>query len=109
MKETIEVYIESSQGEIEIKLEANIRIWKSEIETPTSPPVAAGFEIEEVYVIEQPSIELVQALLREESGDEYMEVYAAGITFVFDKNKGVVVDDFDNDTLSDYMISSGEL
>jgi len=110
MKETFEVYIESEQGEIEIKLEANILTWEREIETPTSPPVAAGFEIEEVYVIAQPDLESVRALLREEAGeDECMEIYNAGITFILDKNKGVVVDDFDHDTLADYMIASGEL
>jgi len=104
MKETFEVYIESEQGEIEIKLEANILTWEREIETPTSPPVAAGFEIEEVYVIAQPDLESVRALIREEAGeDEFMEVYKAGITFMLDKNKGVAVDDFDNDTLSDYI------
>jgi len=104
MKETFEVYIESTQGEIAIKLEANIRTWNREIETPTSPPLAAGFEIEEVYVIAQPDLELVQALIREEAGDDkFIQVDKNGITFMLDKNRGVGVYDFTHDTLADYM------
>jgi len=109
MKKAFEVYIESSQGEITIKLEANIRTWKREIETPTSPPIAAGFEIEEIAIIGQPDLEAVRALIREEAGDaDMMEVYNSGITFIFDKNRGVGIDDFDHDTLSDYLNIGGE-
>jgi len=109
MKKKFECYIESSQGEIEIKMEANITTWEREIETPTSPPVAAGFEIDEVNIVGQPDLESVRLLIREEAGDgEFIQVDKNGITFMLDKNKGVVVDDFDNDTLSDYIDAGGE-
>jgi len=109
MKKKFKVYIEAYQCEMTIKLEANIRTWKREIETPTSPPLAAGFEIEEITIIGQPDLEAVRALIREEADDdEAMEVYNAGITFIFDKNSGVGIEDFDHDTLSDYLNLGGE-
>jgi len=109
MKKKFECYIESSQGEIEIKMEADITTWEREIETPVSPPVAAGFKIDEIAIIGQPDLESVRLLIREEAGDvEAMEVYNAGITFTFDKNRGVGIDAFDNDTLSDYLDIGGD-
>jgi len=109
MKETFEVYIESTQGEIVVKLEASIRSWKREIETPVSPPLAAGFEIEEIAIIGQPDLESVRLLIREEAGDDkFIQVDKNGITFIFDKNRGVGIDDFDHDTLADYMNLGGE-
>jgi len=109
MKKKFECYIESSQGEIEINLEAHITTWEREIETPTSPPISAGFEIEEITIIGQPGLESVRLLIREEAGDvEAMEVYNAGITFTFDKNRGVGIDAFDHDTLADYIDVGGE-
>jgi len=109
MKKKFKVYIEACQCEMTIKLEANIRTWKRETETPTSPAIDAGFEIEEITIIGQPDLEAVRALIREEAGDdEAMEVYNAGITFIFDKNRGVGIDDFDHDTLADYMNIGGE-
>jgi len=109
MKEVFECYIETEQCEIVVKLEADITTWKGEIETPTSPPMEAGFEIEEIAIIGQPDLEAVRALIREEAGDaDMMEVYNSGITFIFDKNRGVGIDDFDHDTLSDYLNIGGE-
>jgi len=109
MKKKFECYIESSQCEIEIKMEAYITTWEREIETPTSPPVAAGFEIEEITIIGQPDLESVRALIREEADDgEFIQVDKNGITFTFDKNRGVGIDDFDHDTLADYIDVGGE-
>jgi len=109
MKEVFECYIESEQGEIVVKLEADITTWKGEIETPTSPPMEAGFEIEEVAIIGQPDLESVRSLIREEAGDDkFIQVDKNGITFIFDKNRGVGIDDFDHDTLADYLNIGGE-
>jgi len=109
MKENFEVYIESTQSEIAIKLEANIRTWKREIETTVSPPLSAGFEIEEIAIIGQPDLEAVRLLIREEAGDDdFIQVDKNGITFIFDKNRGVGIDDFDHDTLADYIDVGGE-
>jgi len=104
MKETFEVYIESSQGEMTIKMEADITTWEREIETPTSPPISAGFEIEEITIIGQPDLESVRLLIREEADDgEFIQVDKNGITFMLDKNRGVGIDAFDHDTLADYI------
>jgi len=109
MKKKFECYIESSQGDIEIKMEACITTWEREIETPTSPPISAGFEIEEITIIGQPDLESVRLLIREEAGDgEFIQVDKNGITFMLDKNRGVGIDAFDHDTLADYMNIGGE-
>lgn len=63
--------------------------------------------MDSIRIIEQPDIEKVRSFIRDECGDKAQHVYVhgSGVYFGVDKNKGVFVDVFDQDTVSDYISS----